>query len=206
MSRTLGDITKELRDGIIGPAQQEAARIIADGRKQAEALVSQARQEAGQITAGSRQEAERTRQQMEADLETAARNFMIKLQEELEASVVGPVLDQELRQAVEKPGFLPRVLEEVLAAFAKSAGDEARLELLLPEKSRKELEAWFLEKCSRKMQGHVDVHFTDKINFGFKLGVQGSGAQFNFSDGLTEAFAQFCSPGFRRYFLKGAGR
>jgi hypothetical protein len=50
------------------------------------------------------------------------------------------------------------------------------------------------------MQGHVDVHFSDKISFGFKLGVQGSGPQFNFSDGLVEAFVQFCSPRFRRYF------
>lgn len=200
MARTLGDITKELKDGIIGPAEQEAARIAAEGQKKAEALLSQARQEAEQIKAEARQEAEKNRQQMESDLEAAARNFMIKLQEKLESSVVVPVLDQEILRAVEAPGFLPSVLEEVLAAFSKAAGEEARLELLLPGNRQKELETWFLEKCNRKMQGHVDVHFSDKIAFGFKLGVQGSGPQFNFSDGLVEAFAQFCLPRFRRYF------
>lgn len=200
MTRTLGDITKELKEGIIGPAEQEAARVLAQGQKKAEALLNQARQEAEQIKAEARQEADRNRQQMESDLEAASRNFLIKLQEKLESSVVVPVLDQEIRRAVETPGFLPSVLEEVLAAFSQAAGEEARLELLLPENRQKELEAWFLEKCSRKMQGHVDVHFSDKISFGFKLGVQGSGPQFNFSDGLVEAFAQFCSPRFRRYF------
>lgn len=200
MTRTLGDITKELKDGIIGPAEQEAARVLAEGQKKAEALLDQARQEAEQIMAEARQKADRNRQQMESDLEAAARNFLIKLQEKLESSVVPPVLDQEIRRAVEAPGFLPSVLEEVLAAFSRAAGEESRLELLLPENRQKELEAWFLEKCSRKMQGHVDVHFSDKISFGFKLGVQGSGPQFNFSDGLVEAFSQFCSPRFRRYF------
>ncbi len=202
MARTLSDITSELQDGIIGPARQEAARIVAEGQGQAKSLVGQAEKEAHRILAEARQEAERTRRQMEADLDATARNFLIKLQEELEASVVGPVLDQEIRRAVAAPGFLPKLLEEVLAGFAKSAGNEARLELLLPENRRKELEAWFLDKCRHRMQEHVDIRFTDRISFGFKLGIEGGGPQFNFSGGLAEAFAEFCSPRFRKHVLR----
>ena len=73
MTRTLGDITKELKDGIIGPAEQEAARVLAEGQKKAEALLDQARQEAEQIMAEARQKADRNRQQMESDLEEIGR-------------------------------------------------------------------------------------------------------------------------------------
>lgn len=201
MTRTLGDITKELKDGIIEPAKTEAARIVGDAKLEAEAIKAEARKQADKMVSQSKSTAELIKKQMEADMDTAARNFLLKVQEQLEASVVQPVLTEELRSAVTSPGFLPKMIEQVLAGFAKDAGEEARIELLLPEKQKKEMEAWFLDKSTRKMLGHVDVHFTDKISFGFKLGIQGTGTHFNFSDGLVEALADFCSPRFRKHFF-----
>ncbi|MDQ7798831.1 MAG: hypothetical protein RDU76_07820 [Candidatus Edwardsbacteria bacterium] len=201
MTRTLGDITKELKDGIIEPAKGQADRILAEAKLEAEAINAVALKQADETVSQAKTEAELIKKQMEADMDTAARNFLIKVQEELETSVVSPVLSEEIRQAVSAPGFLPKMIEHVLEAYAKSIGQEARIELLLPEKQKKELEAWCLEKCGKKMLGHVDVHFTDKISFGFKLGVQGTGTHFNFSDGLTEALSDFCSPRFRKHFF-----
>ncbi len=201
MTRTLGDITKELKDGIIEPAKGQADKILADARLEAAAIKTQARKQAEETVSQAKSEAGLIKKQMEADMDTAARNFLLKVQEELEASVVRPVLDEEIRRVVAAPGFMTKMMEQVLAAFSKTAGKEARIELLLPEKQKKELEAWFLDKCSHKMLGQVDVHFTDKISFGFKLGIQGSGTHFNFSDGLAEALADFCSPRFRKHFF-----
>jgi V/A-type H+-transporting ATPase subunit E len=201
MTRTLGDITKELKDGIIEPAKDEAAKILSEAQKEAEAIKAEAHKQAEETVSQAKTSAEQTKKQMEADMDTAARNFMLKMQESLESAVVSPVLSDEIRKTVSAPGFLPKMIEHVLEAYAKSIGQEARIELLLPEKQKKELEAWCLEKCGKRMFGHVDVHFTDKINFGFKLGVQGSGNQFNFSGGLIEAFSDFCSPRFRRHFF-----
>jgi V/A-type H+-transporting ATPase subunit E len=201
MTRTLGDITKELKDGIIEPAKGQAEKILTDAKLEAEAVKAQARKQADETVSQAKASAGLIKKQMEADMDTAARNFLLKVQEELEASVVPPVLSEEIRRVAAAPGFMTRMMEQVLAAFSKTAGKEARIELLLPENQKKELEAWFLDKCSHKMLGHVDVHFTDKISFGFKLGIQGSGTHFNFSDGLAEALADFCSPRFRKHFF-----
>lgn len=200
MTRTLGDITGELKDRIIEPSKQEAERMLAEARVQSQDIISQARQQAEEILARARESAGQTRAQMESDLDTAARNFMLKVQESLEGVVIGPVLKEELRKAVDSPGFLPKMLEQILAAFGQEGGEQSRIELLLPEKQKKELEAWCLQKCNHKMLSHVDVRFTDQISFGFKLGVEGSGSHFNFSEGLVEAFSEFCSPRFRRHF------
>ncbi|MBU1355158.1 MAG: hypothetical protein KJ620_01165 [Candidatus Edwardsbacteria bacterium] len=201
MTRTLGDITKELKDGIIEPAKGQAEKILADAKHEAEGIKAEARRQADEMVSRAKSEAGLIKKQMEADMDTAARNFLLKVQENLEASVVRPVLDEEIRRMIAAPGFMTKMMEQVLAAFSKGAGEEARIELLLPEKQKKELEAWFLDKSTRKMLGHVDVHFTDKISFGFKLGIQGSGTHFNFSDGLAEALADFCSPRFRKHFF-----
>ena len=201
MTKTLGDITKELKDGIIEPAKGQADKILADARLEAAAIKTQARKQADETVSQAKASAGLIKKQMEADMDTAARNFLLKVQEELEASVVSPVLSEEIRKTVSAHGFLPKMIEQVLASYAKVAGEEARIELLLPEKQRKELEAWFLNKSSQKMLGHVDIRFTDQISFGFKLGLQGSGNQFNFSDGLAEALSDFCSPRFRKHFF-----
>lgn len=201
MNRTLGDITKELKDGIIEPAKGQAEKILADAKVEAEGIKAQARKQAEETVSQAKASAGLIKKQMEADMDTAARNFLLKVQEELEASVVSPVLSEEIRKTVSAPGFLPKMIEQVLVAFSQAAGEEARIELLLPEKQKKELEAWFLDKCSHKMLGRVEVRFTDQISFGFKLGLQGSGNQFNFSDGLVEALADFCSPRFRQHFF-----
>lgn len=206
MTRTLGDITKELKDGIIEPAKGQAEKILTDAKLEAEAVKAQARKQAEETVSRAKSEAELIKKQMEADMDTAARNFLLKVQEELEASVVSPVLSEEIRKTVSAHGFLPKMIEQVLASYAKAAGEEARIELLLPEKQKKELEAWFLNKSSHKLLGNVEVHFTDQISFGFKLGLQGSGNQFNFSDGLTEALADFCSPRFRKHFFSSRER
>jgi V/A-type H+-transporting ATPase subunit E len=201
MTRTLGDITKELKDGIIEPAKGQAEKILAEARLEAEAIKAGARRQADETVSQAKASAGLIKKQMEADMDTAARNFLLKVQEDLEGSVVRPVLDDEIRRLAAAPGFMTQMMEQVLAAFSKGAGKETRIELLLPEKQKKELEAWFLDKCSHKMLGQVDVRFTDQISFGFKLGLQGSGTHFNFSDGLAEALADFCSPRFRKHFF-----
>jgi len=200
MTRTLGDITSELKETIIEPSKQEAERILAEARAQSENIISQARQQAEDIQSQARENAGQIRAQMESDMNAAARNFMLKVQESLEGAVIAPTLKEELLRAVDSPGFLPKMLEQILTAFGRKDGEQSRIELLLPEGQKKELEAWCLKKCSQKMLSHVDIRFTDKITFGFKLGVEGSGSHFNFSDGLVEAFSEFCSPRFRQHF------
>lgn len=90
---------------------------------------------------------------------------------------------------------------ETLASFARQAGKEHHIEVLLPAGLKDELESWFTEKFRSKMANPLDVRFTDKISFGFKIGIAGQGSHINFSEGLIEVFSEFLSPRFRKYFF-----
>jgi V/A-type H+-transporting ATPase subunit E len=201
MQRTLGDITRELRDGIIKPAEKQAQQLLADARREADDIRAEARKQADEMIYQAEQNADRIKKQMESDMDVAARNFLLKVQEKLESSVVTPVLNDEIRKTATDPGFLARMIEQVLTAYAGVVGEETKIDLLLPSNQKEELEAWCLEIFRDKMSGNVDVNFTDKVSFGFKLGVKGTGTQFNFSNGLVEAFSDFCSPRFRKHFF-----
>ena len=201
MAKTLGDITQELSEKILAPAKTEASEILAGARKQAEAILAEAQGAADKIRISAAKEAEDLRKQLDVDLDTAARNFIIMVQEKLEAAVVNPVVEGALKPRLSDPEFLKQMIEILLVEFPKCQGREQVLEVLLPEKNRAELETWFLEKFREKAVTPLVVRFSDKISFGFHIGVEGEGAYFNFSSGLVEAFTTFCSPRFRKHFF-----
>jgi V/A-type H+-transporting ATPase subunit E len=201
MAKTLGDITQELNEKVLTPARAEAAEIVGSAREQAAAIVAEAKAASEKVRAAAKTDADDVRKQLQVDMDTAARNFIIMVQEKLEAAVVAPVVEGEINPALRDAGFLKRMIEILLTEFLKNQSKEQPLEILLPEQNRSELEAWFLEKFQEKAAGSLVVQFTDKITYGFHIGVKGKGAYFNFSSGLVEAFSNFCSPRFRKHFF-----
>jgi V/A-type H+-transporting ATPase subunit E len=201
MAKTLGDITQELNEKVLAPAKAEAAEVVRNAREQAAAIVAEAKAAAEKVGTAAKTDAENVRKQLQVDMDTAARNFIIMVQEKLEAAVVAPVVEGEVKAALGDAGFLKGMIEILLAEFSKSQNREQPLEILLPKQNQSELEAWFLEKFRGKAAGSLTVQFTDKITFGFLIGVKGQGSHFNFSSGLVEAFSNFCSPRFRKHFF-----
>jgi len=201
MAKTLGDITRELSEKVLTPAKAEASAIVESAREQAAAIIAEAKAAAEKMQAAAAKEADDVRKQLQVDMDTAARNFIIMVREKLEAAVTAPVVEQEVKAALDDPEFLKRMIEILLTEFLKHQGREQPLEILLPEKNRSELEAWFVEKFREKAAGPLVVQFSDKVTFGFHFKVGDRGSYYNFSSGLVEAFATFCSPRFRKHFF-----
>jgi V/A-type H+-transporting ATPase subunit E len=201
MAKTLGDITNELTQKILEPAKADAEQIIRNAESQAAKLMAEARAQADQIREAAKRDAENLKKQMDIDLETASRNFLMMVEERLEKAVVGPVIEEALKPLLSDRDFLEKMILEVLAGYTRHEGKEHTIEILLPEARKAELETWFMEKFRGRMSQPLDVRFTDKMAFGFKIGVAGEGSHVNFSEGLVEAFSQFCSPRFRKYFF-----
>ena len=172
-------------------------------RADAGKIVATAEADAQRIRETAKREAENLRKQMNVDLDTAARNFLITVEERLERAVVDPVIEENLKPLLTDREFLAKMVEELLVGFTKNQGNEHHIEILLPESKRAELEAWFIQKFRDRASQPLDIRFTDKISFGFKIGVAGTGTHINFSDGLVQVFSEFCSPRFRKHFFAG---
>lgn len=203
MAKTLGDITSELTEKVLAPAKAEAENLLSATRAEAGRITADAETEAERIREAARREADNLRKQMNVDLDTAARNFLIMVRERLEKAVVDPVIEENLKPLLSDREFLAKMIEELLAGFTRHGSHEHRIEILLPEARRAELETWFLQKFRDRVAQPLDIRFTDKISFGFKIGAAGAGSHINFSDGLVQVFSEFCSPRFRKHFFAG---
>ncbi len=201
MTRTLGDITNELKEKVLSPAQDEARKIVSDAQSQAEKVITEARAEAALIIKTAEKNAEQTLKQMDLDLTTSARNFILLVQERLEDAIVPPVVEREIKSVLQQEGFLSSIIEMVVEKFVEVHGTENNIELLLPEKHKEELEEWFVRKLKDRAFEGLTVRFTDKFSFGFKMSFDETGSYMNFADGLVQVFSDFCSPRFRKYFF-----
>ncbi len=201
MTRTLGDITNEIKEKVLAPAREEAEKILQEARLQADNILLEAKKEASRIKEEARQQADATLKQMEADMATAARNFILLVQERLEQAIVRPVVEEEIKLALDNKDFLGSIIEILITEFARVHGKENRIEILLPTKHKDVLEKWFINKFIRKAASNIEVQFNDKVSFGFRLGLGETGTYFNFEEGLVEVFSEFCAPRFRKYFF-----
>jgi hypothetical protein len=201
MAKTLGDITGELTEKVLKPAKAEADLLLKKARAEADQIVAAAQMDAQKIREQAKREIENLKKQMDVDLETASRNFLIMVEERLEKVVVNPVIEAEVKPLLNDGQFLEKMILEILAGYIHHIGKEHHIEILLPAAKKAELETWFIEKFRHKMSHPLDVRFTDKVSFGFKVGVAGQGSHINFSEGLVQVFSEFCSPRFRKYFF-----
>jgi V/A-type H+-transporting ATPase subunit E len=201
MAKTLGDITGELTEKVLAPAKAEAEHLLGAARAEAGKVVAAAEAEAERIRDAARREADNLRKQMNVDLDTAARNFLIMVEERLEKAVVDPVIEENLKLLLGDREFLAKMIEDLLVGFARLGGHEHRIEVLLPQTQQAELETWFLQKFHARLSQPLDIRFTDQISYGFKIGIAGAGSHINFSDGLLQVFSEFCSPRFRKHFF-----
>ncbi|MBN1663470.1 MAG: hypothetical protein JW943_07715 [Deltaproteobacteria bacterium] len=201
MAKTLGDITDELTQKVLAPAKAEAELLLQDAQAEAEKIVAAAQAEAEKMRQTTKRDIENLKKQMDVDLETACRNFLILVEERLEKAVVDPVIEKAVKPLMDDLEFLEKMILEILAGYVGQGGKEHRIEILLPQAKQGELETWFIEKFRHKVAQPLDVRFSDKITFGFKIGVAGKGSHVNFSEGLIQVFSEFCSPRFRKYFF-----
>jgi vacuolar-type H+-ATPase subunit E/Vma4 len=201
MAKTLGDITAELNEKVLGPAKAEADNLVRNATREAARIVAAAEAEAEKIREATKRETDNLKKQMDIDMETAARNFLIMVEERLEKAVVDPVIKEAVKPILDDHEFLEKMILELLTEYSRHTGKEHHIEILLPAAKKAELETWFLEKLRHKISNPLEVRFTDKISFGFKLGIAGEGSHVNFSEGLIQVFSEFCSPRFRKHFF-----
>jgi V/A-type H+-transporting ATPase subunit E len=201
MTRTLGDITNELKEKVLSPAKEEAERMLAEARLEADRIILDAKKEASRITEEAKQKADVMVKQMEIDMDTAARNFILLVQERLEKTIVRPVTEDEIESTLSDKDFLSSIIQILIAEFSRVHGKDNKIEILLPSRHKEALEEWFVNKFLQRATKGVVVHFSDKVAFGFKMGFGDTGRYFNFGEGLVEVFSEFCSPRFRKHFF-----
>lgn len=110
-------LTKIRNDGV-EPAKAEAAAIVAAARKEAEELLAKAKTEAAAVEAKAKVDAERLAQGAEATIRQAARDVVLKLEQDVTA-LFERTLGGEVSAAMAPGPMVEKLVKEAVEAYLK---------------------------------------------------------------------------------------
>ena len=180
MQNKLQELTDKLYKEGLSKGKQEGEAYLAKAKVQAEEIVAKAQAEAAAILAAANKEAEDLKTKVQGDLKMAASQSVAATKKDIETLVVTKMTADETAAALTSAEFV----KEVILAVAKNFNTEepVDLEVVLPEKLKKDLEPFVAGELAKALKGNVEATFTKKIAGGFTIGPKDGGYFISFTD------------------------
>ena len=180
MHNKLQELTDKLYNEGLSKGKQEGEEILAKAKVQAEEIIAKAKAEAEAVMAAANKAAEDLKTKVQSDLKMAAAQSIAATKKDIETLVVTKMTAEQTAAALTSAEFV----KEVILAVAKSFNTEepVDLEVVLPEKLKKDLEPFVAAELAKALKGNVEATFTKKIAGGFTIGPKDGGYFISFTD------------------------
>ena len=180
MHNKLQELTDKLYNEGLSKGKQEGEEILAKAKVQAEEIIAKAKAEAEAVMAAANKAAEDLKTKVQSDLKMAAAQSIAATKKDIETLVVTKMTAEQTAAALTSAEFV----KEVILAIAKSFNTEepVDLEVVLPEKLKKDLEPFVAAELAKALKGNVEATFTKKIAGGFTIGPKDGGYFISFTD------------------------
>ena len=188
MEEQLQSLLDRIRREGVERAEAEAARITDAAAERARQIVAEAEAQAAGLRRDAEADAEATRERGEKALEQTARDFLLALQQRIEA-----VLRESLRDSVASaltPETIAEMLVRLADAYAAHDMNESRVDVLLSPDDRERLAALVMEKYRELVNQGLMLRGDERLEKGFKVSFEGDNLYHDFSlAALAEALA-----------------
>lgn len=199
MDAQLQGLIDQIKEEGVAVARKESVRIVDEANAQAAQIREDARREADAMLVKAREESDRFRESSGKALEQAARNLVLGLRGEIEKTLQAAVRGK-VGEAL-TPAALKDILVRLVGNWAQKG--DTRLEVLLNEADRQQLEAIGFAALSAKMRSGVELKPTEGVRKGFMVGETGTGAYYDVTDeGITEVLSVYLNPRLRELLEK----
>lgn len=148
--KKIGD---KLRYDVLQPAQEEAKKIIEEGRKKAEELILQAEAEIEKKKEAGRLAIEQEHNVFISSLEQASKQSLETLRQEIEKKFFNEQLQKMLEQELVNPQVISNLINALVDSL-KREGLDANLEVIIPKAvSPREVNQFLIEDFLHKLKG-----------------------------------------------------
>lgn len=193
MADELQSLLDRIQSEGLRKAEGERERILAEAKTAAQKTLDQARDEAARLVADAQREADALTGKGREALRQAARDTLLSLRTQLQERlrrIVSVAVNDHFQGEM-----LASILEIICKAYVSHGSTIERLDVLVHEKERWTLEKVFLTRLSADLRTRVNIAPRPDINNGFKLIFNGGDLVYDFTDeALTETLCTFLSP------------
>lgn len=195
MDDKLQKLTDRLYREGVEKGEEEGESIVAAAGVRADEIVAGARKEAEEIIASAKKSAKELKERVESEIRLSGMQAIRTFKKEIEDVIVAEALDENLSEAMNDLGNIEDYVKTVIQNWHPERTESPTLELLLPEKRRKELEEWFKSEVGKVMAEGIDIRFHKNIKGGFQIASIEGGYRINLTDeDFLEFFKHYLKP------------
>ena len=185
--------------------QELTQKIYQDGIEkangEAKALLDNAKKEAEQILADAKKEAELLEQKTNAEIKVAGEQAMSLLKQEITTILAKNTISENVGEVVNSKELIADIVKIVAA---KMGSDDMDLNIILPEKSKKDFEAFFKKEIASFLSKGMELKFEERMAGGFKITPKDGSYVLSFTeDDFVNFFQSFLRPKAKKILFSG---
>ncbi|MCK3684488.1 V-type ATP synthase subunit E [Maribellus sp. YY47] len=180
MADRIEEITQKIYNEGVVKAREDARIIISEATSKAAEMVNEAKRQEAEIIGKAQQNAEEIKKKTEVELQLAARQFISALKQKINGLITTQQTENQIKEAFKDQAFIKEIILTTVQNWKQDDG--ADLLVLLPEKKRKELAAFFDAKAMEVMNKSVEVRVDPQIESGFRISPKNGSYFISFTD------------------------
>lgn len=202
MQNKLQELTSKLYAEGLSKGKKEAEDLKAKAKTEAEEIIARAKEEYKEILEKAKKDANDYKVKIENEVKMVSRQTLATVKQHIEEVIVIKAVEKPVKDALESKEFLGSVIKTAIAAFNPEKGEAPTLEILLPEKSKAELDSFIKNDIQKQLGAGVEIAFDKKVQTGFKIGPKAGGYHISFTDkDFQELLSQYLKPKTREYLF-----
>jgi V/A-type H+/Na+-transporting ATPase subunit E len=188
MQTKLQELTEKIYSEGVEKANEEAKKIEAEAKKQADDMLEKAKKDAEKIIKDAEKEAEDLKKNSLNELQLASRQAISDIKQKVVALIDYKAVSPEIKGAFKDVEFTQLIIETVVKNWNPKGSDAVSLSVLLPEDKKKEFEAFFQKKTKDLLEKGLEIGFSENVKGGFKIGPKDGGYMVSFTEEDFENF------------------
>ena len=182
MTNKIVEITEKIYNEGVVKAKIEADKIIAEAKNKADEIIESAKKRELEIIEQAKNQSAEFKKNTDSEIQLAARQFMSKLKQQITNIVTAAQIELPVKDAFKDSEFIKSIILTLIKNWNPQKPEEFKLNILLPEKDKKEFSEFFDTKAITVLNSGIDVKFDGKIEGGFKIGPKDDSFIISFSD------------------------
>jgi V/A-type H+/Na+-transporting ATPase subunit E len=191
MDNKLQELTDKLFQEGVEKGNQEAEKIVAVAKLQADEVLNKAKAEAQKIVEEAKLAATELDKNTRSELKLATVQLVNSLKQEITEMVNGSIVGDSIKSATADKEFVKQLL---LRAVQNWVSDQSLL-VVVPERDQSDVEAFFANQAKALLDKNITIETANKIKAGFQIGPADGSYKVSFTDDdFIRFFKEFLRP------------
>lgn len=195
MENRLQELTQKLYNEGVEKANEEADKIIAEAKAEADKLKKNAQKEAEEIINEAEQKSVEIKKNVHSELELASKQTIRTVKQQVVELITSKVIDETVKKSFDDEKFVKEIIETIIKNWNPQKDESIDLAVLLPEKLEKEFEKYFKAKSGKELNANLELSFSNAVKGGFKIGPADNSYKISFTeDDFINFFKSYLRP------------